>query len=221
MLTAVGSPARGAGILRVFSRGVEEKEFPGAKYDTELYVKVKTEAKCLPQYEKYALHHIIRKYFSEITRMERKFKDLQDQNKIPSEKMKREYRQLVTKAEIDILKSRVNVEIVLCTCNESSSFRISNSLKPVYCIIDESAMATEPECMVPICSAENVILIGDHRQLQPVIENATAASKGLECSLFERYAESKQRQSVQMLQIQYRMVSHFLSITSCHGPRSK
>ena len=69
-------------------------------------------------------------------------------------------------------------------------------------------MATEPECMVPICSAENVVLIGDHQQLQPVIQNTTAASKGLEYSLFERYAKGRQKQSVHMLQLQYRMVSH-------------
>jgi superfamily I DNA and/or RNA helicase len=35
--------------------------------------------------------------------------------------------------------------------------------------------------------AEQVVLIGDHKQLQPVIMCRSAAQLGLEKSLFERY----------------------------------
>ena len=57
--------------------------------------------------------------------------------------------------------------------------------------------------MVPIVSAkpEQVILIGDHKQLQPVITDDGARRLGLGVSLFERYATQ-----AHMLVTQYRMV---------------
>jgi len=55
---------------------------------------------------------------------------------------------------------------VFCTCNEASSVRVVDNIKPTHLIIDEAAMATEPEAMIPIQLADHVILIGDHMQLQ-------------------------------------------------------
>ena len=64
--------------------------------------------------------------------------------------------------------------------------------------------------MVPIIAnkAEQVVLIGDHKQLRPIIMCKEAAELGLEKSLFEKYWESKSARSVQktMLETQYRMV---------------
>jgi len=70
-------------------------------------------------------------------------------------------------------------------------------------IIDECGMCKEVESLVPIvsCRPQQVVLIGDHRQLQPIIIDKTAQSFGLDRSLFERYATS-----AHMLTIQYRMV---------------
>ena len=57
--------------------------------------------------------------------------------------------------------------VVLCTCNEASSARVTQNIAPVQVIIDEAAMATEPESMAAVKLAiENVTLIGDHMQLQ-------------------------------------------------------
>ena len=65
--------------------------------------------------------------------------------------------------------------------------------------------------MVPIaCSkAEQVVLIGDHKQLQPIVKNKVARSLGLNISLFERYANSPHM----MLEEQYRMVSFKKSVS--------
>ena len=44
---------------------------------------------------------------------------------------------------------------------------MTRNIAPVQVIIDEAAMATEPESMVPIkLASEHVTLIGDHMQLQ-------------------------------------------------------
>ena len=57
--------------------------------------------------------------------------------------------------------------LVLCTCNEANSSRVMQNIAPVQVIIDEAAMATEPESMAAIkLASEHVTLIGDHMQLQ-------------------------------------------------------
>lgn len=57
--------------------------------------------------------------------------------------------------------------LVLCTCNEANSSRVTRNISPVQVIIDEAAMATEPESMAAIkLATEHVTLIGDHMQLQ-------------------------------------------------------
>ena len=65
-------------------------------------------------------------------------------------------------------------------------------------------MCLEPESLVPITSsgARQVVLIGDHKQLQPVIQDHVAKSLGLNVSMFERHSHR-----AMMLKLQYRMVS--------------
>jgi len=71
-------------------------------------------------------------------------------------------------------------------------------------MIDEGGMCMEPECLVPLVSfkdASQVVLIGDHKQLQPIVFNTIAKNLGLGKSLFERY-----KNRAIMLDEQYRMV---------------
>ena len=60
-------------------------------------------------------------------------------------------------------------------------------------IIDESGMCPEPHCLVPIIAnkAQQVVLIGDHKQLRPIIKCREAAELGLEKSLFENIGNRK------------------------------
>jgi hypothetical protein len=56
-----------------------------------------------------------------------------------------------------------------------------------HVLIDESTQSTEPECLIPMVhGAKQVILVGDHCQLGPVIMCKKAAEAGLCLSLFER-----------------------------------
>jgi len=55
---------------------------------------------------------------------------------------------------------------VFCTCSEASTVRVVKNIKATHLIIDEAAMITEPEVMIPIQLADHVTLIGDHQQLQ-------------------------------------------------------
>ena len=104
-------------------------------------------------------------------------------------------------------------QIVLCTCSAAGSKRVKDGCNnTIQCIVDECGMCLEPETLIPIvCSqAKQVVLIGDHMQLQPIVTNRTAKSLGLRKSLFERYSNH-----ALMLEEQYRMVSSENRISQC------
>ena len=69
-------------------------------------------------------------------------------------------------------------------------------------------MCMELESLVPITfsRAKQVVLIGDHKQLQPVVKDQQAMTLDLNISMFERLSDR-----AQMLKLQYRMVvEHFI-----------
>ncbi|CAI8044417.1 Regulator of nonsense transcripts 1 [Geodia barretti] len=80
----------------------------------------------------------------------------------------------------------LNADVICCTCVGAGDPRLAKFIFKAV-LIDESTQATEPECMVPIVlGAKQVILVGDHCQLGPVIMCKKAANAGLSQSLFER-----------------------------------
>jgi len=82
--------------------------------------------------------------------------------------------------------------------------RLSHGYQFRSILIDESTQATEPECMVPVVlGARQLILVGDHCQLGPVVMSKKAAKAGLSQSLFERLVVLGIRPI--RLQVQYRM----------------
>lgn len=90
---------------------------------------------------------------------------------------------LIRKSEKTILQ---DAEVICCTCVGAGDQRLQN-MKFRTVLIDESTQASEPECLIPIVKgAKQVILVGDHQQLGPVILNKKAGDAGLRQSLFER-----------------------------------
>lgn len=73
-------------------------------------------------------------------------------------------------------------------------------------LIDECAMATEPQALIPlVCNnPEKIVLIGDHKQLRPIVKNERVRKLGMAKSLFERYYTIHEKRAV-MLDTQYRM----------------
>lgn len=75
-------------------------------------------------------------------------------------------------------------------------------------IIDEASQATEPRCLVAFQKAKKqFIMVGDQKQLPPVVLCQAAAEKGLQYSLFDRLLNSPTlfNEEINMLQVQYRM----------------
>ena len=96
-------------------------------------------------------------------------------------------------------------DIIFCTMSMSMSPRLLETCrgKIFQLIIDEAAMCTEPQSIAAIIAtnAKHVVLVGDHKQLQPVIQTRDASNLGMRKSLFERYATR-----ASFLKYQYRMV---------------
>ncbi|KAI0780521.1 RNA helicase-domain-containing protein [Trametes elegans] len=112
----------------------------------------------------------------------------------------RKYKALIRQCEKEILGA---ADVICCTCVGAGDPRLSK-LKFRTVLIDEATQAAEPECMIPlVLGCKQVVLVGDHQQLGPVIMNKKAARAGLTQSLFERLVVLGNRPI--RLQVQYRM----------------
>ncbi|KAF8154087.1 P-loop containing nucleoside triphosphate hydrolase protein [Crassisporium funariophilum] len=94
---------------------------------------------------------------------------------------------------------------VICTTCVTAACTALNVVDFPVVFLDEASMSTEPASLIPIMKgSQHVALIGDHKQLPPVIVSQQAQADGLGMSLFERLTEEGVVPSV-MLDIQYRM----------------
>ena len=112
----------------------------------------------------------------------------------------RKYRNLLRKAEQELLSK---ADVICCTCAGAGDPRLAKiTFRSV--LLDEATQAAEPEAMIPLVTgAKQIVLVGDHQQLGPVILNKKAAKAGLTQSLFERLIILGIRPL--RLQVQYRM----------------
>jgi regulator of nonsense transcripts 1 len=127
----------------------------------------------------------------------------------------RKYRSLLRMLEKEVLQA---ADVVCTTCAGAGDPRLSHfSFRRV--LIDEATQALEPECIIPIAmGAKQIVLVGDHCQLGPVILNKKAVTAGLCQSLFERLMLLGVRPI--RLTVQYRMhpiLSEFPSNTFYEG----
>ncbi|KAF8512101.1 P-loop containing nucleoside triphosphate hydrolase protein [Hysterangium stoloniferum] len=98
--------------------------------------------------------------------------------------------------------SKADVICTTCITAGSSSLRVIDF--PVV-FLDEASMSTEPASLIPLMKgSRHLALIGDHKQLPPVITSKEAQAGGLSISLFERLIEAKTVPTI-MLDKQYRM----------------
>jgi regulator of nonsense transcripts 1 len=127
----------------------------------------------------------------------------------------KKFNSLKRSAEKELLQA---ADVVCCTCSAAGDARIS-ALRFRQCLIDEATQATEPECLIPIVlGAKQLVLVGDHCQLGPVVTCKKASRAGLAQSLFERLVMLRVQPI--RLQVQYRMhpcLSEFPSNTFYEG----
>ncbi|XP_066596028.1 regulator of nonsense transcripts 1 [Prorops nasuta] len=129
-----------------------------------------------------------------------KLQQLKDETGELSIMDEKRYRLLKKVSEKELLEA---ADVICCTCVGAGDPRL-HKLKFHSILIDESMQATEPECMVPVVlGAKQLILVGDHCQLGPVVMCKKAARAGLSQSLFERLVVLGIRPF--RLEVQYRM----------------
>lgn len=192
-------------VLRVYPSNIERSVYPNPfellHDDEATSVNENPNLKMLMQH---SLHYKIRNKCGElgekIRKLERDFSEHAQKEKLASKAHRMKYKDLITTAQNQILSD--DIDILICTCNEMASARIFNNIEAAQVIIDEAAMVTEPESMIPVQHAEQVILIGDHQQLQPKVHSRHASKNGLTTSLFQRYVQYKPW----ILREQFRMV---------------
>lgn len=111
-----------------------------------------------------------------------------------------------------------NANVIGITCSQSASKSFSEEFKYFdVVIIDEVSKCTPPELLIPALKGKKLVLVGDHRQLPPMLDSDTigeiAEELGstteelsyLEESLFKSQFEVADESIKKMLTIQYRM----------------
>ncbi|XP_061196373.1 helicase with zinc finger domain 2-like [Saccostrea echinata] len=197
-------------VLRMYSTAMECQDFP---IPGKVFTSKELEQAPDKEIASMTLHHVVRKprkpYEDRLKSFDKKFKSNKFEHKDIAEYQ-------------DCLRNAINEEIpqydvILCTTSVATSARLLGVIKgSIYqLLIDEAGMCTEPECMAAIIAtgAKQVVLIGDHKQLQPIIMSKEAADLGLQKSLFERYANPKLK-TLTFLSQQYRMHPNLCSLPS-------
>jgi DNA replication ATP-dependent helicase Dna2 len=82
-----------------------------------------------------------------------------------------------------------------------------------YCIVDEASQITLPVCLGPIRMSQKFILVGDHYQLPPLVQNKEAMEGGLDVSLFKLLCDAHP-QAVVSLEHQYRMCADIMHLSN-------
>ncbi|MEN9440112.1 MAG: hypothetical protein RLZ33_188 [Bacteroidota bacterium] len=146
-------------------------------------------------------------------------------------------------SEIDFLTAMMlQTNIMGATCIHIASSKYSKvNFRFDYVIMDESSKASPAETLVPINMGQNIILIGDHKQLPPVVTREEAVKKNVKAeledngldfekafgeSLFEKLikafeADESKQNYIKMLDIQYRMPKQVGSLISKYFYESK
>ncbi len=111
-----------------------------------------------------------------------------------------------------------NANVIGITCVQAANREFSEEFQSFdVVIIDEVSKCTPPELLIPALKGKKLVMVGDHRQLPPMLDTSTieevAQSIGstrdnlqfLEESLFKNQFEAADDSIKQMLTTQYRM----------------
>ncbi|KAJ3491205.1 hypothetical protein NLJ89_g11364 [Agrocybe chaxingu] len=124
---------------------------------------------------------------------------------ISLEKRHKNIKRKIYAVQQQMLRETIADADVICTTCITSACAALNVVDFPVVFLDEASMSTEPASLIPLVKgSQHVALIGDHKQLPPVITSKRAKEEGLGLSLFERLTEEGHVPSV-MLDIQYRM----------------
>jgi DNA replication ATP-dependent helicase Dna2 len=105
-----------------------------------------------------------------------------------------------------------NPPVVATTCL-GLNHHLFNQRTFDVCIVDEASQVTLPVCLGPIRMAKSFVLVGDHYQLPPLVQNKEALRGGLDISLFRLLSE-RRPEAVVSLEHQYRMCEEIMVLAN-------
>lgn len=127
----------------------------------------------------------------------------------------KEWQKRVAQGDGLLQESIADSTLVGATCLGIASLSGAIESNFDWVIVDEAGKATPPEILVPICLGRKVVLVGDHKQLPPVVDEAllklqdkermNISREDLELSLFEYLERSLNDECKSILDEQYRM----------------
>ena len=117
------------------------------------------------------------------------------------------------KTSIEELRHAYHDPQVVATTCLGINHQVFNERLFDYCIVDEASQITLPVCLGPIRMAKAFVLVGDHYQLPPLVQNREALEGGLDVSLFRLLCE-QHPEAVVTLRHQYRMNGPIMNVAN-------
>jgi DNA replication ATP-dependent helicase Dna2 len=117
------------------------------------------------------------------------------------------------KTSIEDLEDAYQKPQVVATTCLGINHQVFNERIFDYCVVDEASQITLPVCLGPIRMAKTFVLVGDHYQLPPLVQNREAQEGGLDVSLFKLLSD-RHPEAVTTLRHQYRMNNDIMSISN-------
>lgn len=131
------------------------------------------------------------------------------------ESLCKEWQKRVAQGDGLLQESIADSTLVGATCLGIASLSAAVESSFDWVIVDEAGKATPSEILVPICLGRKVVLVGDHKQLPPVVdeellkfqdkERMNITKEDLELSLFEYLERNLSDDCKSILDEQYRM----------------
>lgn len=113
-------------------------------------------------------------------------------------------------AEVD--EAYMGCQVVAATCMGMNHPLFRRRAFDV-CVVDEASQITLPTSLGPLLHARTFVLVGDHYQLPPLVQDKSAIDGGLDVSLF-RHLSEQHPQAVAALGKQYRMCEEIMSLSN-------
>ena len=112
----------------------------------------------------------------------------------------------------EVERAYMESEIVATTCM-GTNHALFNRRAFDVCIVDEASQITLPTILGPLLRARKYVLVGDHYQLPPLVQNKAALEGGFDVSLFRQLSE-QHPEAVATLGCQYRMCEDIMSLSN-------
>jgi DNA replication ATP-dependent helicase Dna2 len=117
----------------------------------------------------------------------------------------------------EIQKQLEAFPVIACSSISSMSSSLIRRLNFDIAVVDEAGQLTEPGTISIILQAGKFILVGDHKQLPPVVQSNDAKKLGLDKSLFERLIDINKenvKDVLVTLEEQYRMNENIMEYSN-------